>query len=145
VRTNGFALKKVFRSSVARWLPIVATASAATACSGTLSSIATKMSNVLPGPSATETPAPVPAPTPKISAELIHAGDAAREKGDLDSAATNYAAAVAVEPISVAAELRLGSVELARRIRSAHVPLTRPPRNWRRKIPRPPSAWARFR
>jgi Flp pilus assembly protein TadD len=108
VRTNGFALKDIFRTSAARWLLVIATGSAATACSGTLSGIANKVSNVLPGQTAS-------APSPKTSAELMHAGDAAREKGDLEIAATNYAAAIAVDPASVEAELRLGSAELARK------------------------------
>jgi cytochrome c-type biogenesis protein CcmH/NrfG len=105
VRTNGFALRDCFRTSVARWLLIIATGSVATACSG----IAGKVANVLPGQTSTTTP------STKTSAELLHAGDAAREKGDLDAAVTNYAAAIAVDPNSVEAELRLGSVDLARK------------------------------
>ena len=107
MRTSGFALRNVFRSSIARWLLVIATGSAATACSGTLSNIAGKVANVLPGQTST--------PSPKTSAELLHSGDVAREKGDLAAAATNYAAAIAVDPGSVEAELRLGSVDLARK------------------------------
>ena len=108
MRTKGFALRDCFRTSVARWLLIIATGSVATACSGTLSGIAGKVANVLPDQTTTT-------PSTKTSAELLHAGDAAREKGDLDAAVTNYAAAIAVDPNSVEAELRLGSVDLARK------------------------------
>jgi Flp pilus assembly protein TadD len=109
VRTTGFALRHVFRTSIARWLLIVATGSAATSCSGTLGNIADKVANALPGQTS---PA---APSTKTSAELLHSGDVAREKGDLNTATTSYAAAIAVDPTSVEAELRLGSVDLARK------------------------------
>ncbi len=111
MRTNGFALRDCFRTSLARWLLIIATGSAATACSGTQGSIAGKVANVMPGQTSTATPST----KTKTSAELLHAGDVAREKGDLDAAATNYAAAIAVDPNSVEAELLLGSVDLARK------------------------------
>jgi Flp pilus assembly protein TadD len=111
VRTTGFALRNIFRTSLARWLLIIATGSAATSCSGTLGSIADKVANVLPG----QTSPSAPKTTAKTSAELLHSGDAAREKGDLDAAVTGYAAAIAVDPTSVEAELRLGSVDLARK------------------------------
>ena len=114
MRTTGFAYRNVFRSGVARWLLIIATGSVATACSGdTLSGIAGKVANVLPGKTST--------PSTKTSTELLHAGDVAREKGDLDAAATNYAAAIAVDPTSVEAELRLGSVDFARKDESGAV------------------------
>jgi tetratricopeptide (TPR) repeat protein len=109
VRTTGFAHKSVFRTSVARWLVIIATGSIATACSGTLSSLAGKVANVLPGQTSASTP------STKTSAELLHSGDVAREQGDLDTAATNYAAAIAIDPSSVEAALRFGSVALARK------------------------------
>jgi Flp pilus assembly protein TadD len=109
VRTTGFAHSSVFRTSVARWLVIIATGSIATACSGTLGSIAGKVATVLPGQTSPSTP------STKTSAELLHAGDVAREQADLDGAATNYAAAIAIDPSSVEAELRLGSVALARK------------------------------
>jgi Flp pilus assembly protein TadD len=108
VRTSGFAHRNAFRTSIARWLLIIATGSVATACSdGTLSNIAGKVATVLPGKAST--------PITKTSAELLHSGDVAREKGDLDAAATSYAAAIAVDPNSAEAELRLGSVDLARK------------------------------
>jgi Flp pilus assembly protein TadD len=109
VRTNGFALRNIIRTGFARWLLVIATGSVATACSGTLSNLAGKMSDVMPGQTSTATP------STKTSVELLHAGDAAREKGNLDAAVTNYAGAIAVDPTSVEAELRLGSVDLARK------------------------------
>jgi Flp pilus assembly protein TadD len=114
VRTTGFALRNVCRTSLARWLLIIAAGSAATSCSGTLGNIGGKVANVMPGQSS-GLASPSAAKTPKTSAELLHSGDAAREKGDLDIAMGSYVAAIAVDPTSVEAELRLGSVDLARK------------------------------
>ena len=107
MRAIGFAHRNVFRTSIARWLLIVAAGSAATACSGSLGAIASKVATVLPGQNA---------PVDKAKAEdMLHAGDAAREKDDLETAAAKYVAAIAIDPTSVTAELRLGSVDLARK------------------------------
>ena len=90
MRRSGFIHKHVLRASIARWLLIIATGSAATACSGnTLGDLAGKMTNTPPRQTS-------PAATAKSEA-LLHAGDAAREKGDLDAAITKYAAASAAD------------------------------------------------
>ena len=103
MRTSGFAHRNIFRASVARWLLIIATSSAATACSGD------RLSNIANQPEQTS-------PSNKAeSAKMLHSGDAARERGDLDSAAANYTLAIATDPSSVEAELRFGSVALARK------------------------------
>ena len=108
MRRSGFIHKHVLRASIARWLLIIATGYAATACSGgPLGDLAGKTTTTPPGPTF---------PAAKAKSEtLLHAGDAAREKDDLDAAAAKYAAASAADPSSVAAELRLGSVDLARK------------------------------
>ena len=95
MRSLGFSRRNVFGASVARWLLIIAAGSTATACSG-------------------DRLARVSSPAEK-SATLLHSGDAAREKGELAAAAISYAGAIAADPSSVEAELRLGSVELARK------------------------------
>ena len=95
MRSLDFSRRNVFGASVARWLLIIAAGSTATACSG-------------------DRLARVSSPAEK-SATLLHSGDAAREKGELAAAAISYAGAIAADPSSVEAELRLGSVELARK------------------------------
>ena len=117
MRTTGFALKSVFRTSVARWLLILATGSAVATCSSaskpvsgvssSLGHLAGKVATILPGQNASA--------DKLTSSDLLRAGDAAREKGDLDAAAADYAKAAAADPNSVEARLRLGSVSLARK------------------------------
>ena len=103
MRTSGFAHKNVFRTSIARWLLIIATSAAATACSGDgLSNIDGKPGETSPSNKAQ-------------SAKMLRSGDAARERGDLEDAAANYALAIVTDPSSVEAELRFGSVALARK------------------------------
>jgi len=115
VRTTGFAHKSVFRTSVARWLLVLATGSAVTACSisnplsgvsDTLGHIGGKVATVLPGQ--------ISAADKQKSLDLLRTGDAAREKGDLEAAAIGYAKAADADPSSVEAQLRLGSVSLVR-------------------------------
>ncbi|HEY1505638.1 MAG TPA: tetratricopeptide repeat protein [Stellaceae bacterium] len=106
MRTSGFTHRNFLRTSAARWLLIIATATVATACSdGALRGFAGKTANVRPKPTSLADKAK--------SADLLRDGDAEREKGDLDAAAVKYNAAVAADPNSVAAELRLGSLDLA--------------------------------
>jgi Flp pilus assembly protein TadD len=93
VRFVGFAHQPVFRTSVVRWILIAALASAASACSGVPDSTTDKAG----------------------SAESLRAGDAAREKGDLDTAAADYAKAASANPRSLQAQLRLGAISLARK------------------------------
>jgi len=108
VRSSGFAHRNGFGASIARWLLVIAAGSAATACGGNKpNDIAGQAANVPPGQMSRLDKAQ--------SGNLLHAGDTARERGDLDAAAANYAAAAAADPTSIEAELRLGSVELARK------------------------------
>ena len=102
MRTSGFGHRNVFRTSIARWLLIIAASSAATACSGD------KLSNIAGKPEQTS------AANKTESAKMLHSGDAARERGDLEGASANYTLAIVIDPTSVEAELRLGSVALAR-------------------------------
>jgi Flp pilus assembly protein TadD len=109
VSTTGFAHQLSFRhralrASAARWVLIAALGSAIAGCSnnsGVFSSF---------GHPTGATPSTANQPT-----NPLQDGDAARDKGDLDTAAADYAKATAADPKSVEAQLRLGAVDLARK------------------------------
>jgi Flp pilus assembly protein TadD len=126
VRDTGFIHHRELRASAARWILLAALSAAATSCSS-LPSIPNPLSGVgaamtgLPGKVADMLPGHVSDSDKAASRDLVAAGDAAREKGDLDAAATDYAQAVGIDPSSLDAQLRLGAISLARKDNTAAV------------------------
>jgi Flp pilus assembly protein TadD len=124
VRTTGFAHYRNFGTAAARWILLAAVGAVATGCSS-MPSIPNPLSGVskavasLPGKVADFLPGHVSDSDKTRSRDQIAAGDAAREKGDLEAAAKDYATAAATDPASLDAELRLGAVSLARKDNNA--------------------------
>jgi Flp pilus assembly protein TadD len=105
VRATGFAKAFDIHGSAARGLLIVALGLGATSCSSLPSM--PHLGALLSGHDSTADKA--------ASDDLLHQGDSAREHGDLDTAATDYAKAAALDPRSLDAQLRLGAIGLARK------------------------------
>jgi Flp pilus assembly protein TadD len=120
VRTPDFIHHRDLRASAAQWILLVGLGCTVTGCNalpsipnpfpGVSSSVAAfpgKMADILPGHVSDSDKA--------AAKDLIAAGDAAREHGDLDTAAIDYAKATGTDPTSLDAQLRLGAISLARK------------------------------